>query len=177
MKSDIEKTIRRWKLKRFFSFAKYNDRVHLWEKIGKHPLDKLYIELTQIYLEAKPDERRVIENAVTKNRSIQRQLLIFVRRLAKLIKSKNQLDIVRYGLIGAAIEDKHYDSRDTIISLVILKYAADKVGIDTSALIDEISPIAPPNMSDIYENVKTHPHSSVLHTIKTFGPHDWADRI
>jgi hypothetical protein len=155
---------------------------NMWADIGHHPLDHLFFDLASIYYRASPAERTIIEGffsgktyrfLVTKKLTRLLQLVYFVRRVAKLIDSPSQIDLVRAGLAIASIEGGRYDFRDTIISLIVLRFAAERNGINFLVLIDTIIPVVRPESRSIFLNVKNHSETDMLFTVRRHGPPGW----
>jgi signal transduction histidine kinase len=174
-KSEIFTRLSNWKKLYKANKVEYSP-LNLWEGIGQHPLDNLFISLAQIYLGASFEERRCIE-ALFKDQDKLFELIICIRRLSLQVKSMRDCDLVRLGFILEVVEGGRYDFRDTIVSLILLRYSSEKAGINISLIIDGIINNFAQNLTrltqDILENVRKHSDADVVYTIKEMGPPDW----
>ena len=82
--------------------------------------------------------------------------------------------MVNAGLSIANLVSKKDDFRDIIVSLVILKYAAEKLDIDIRSSMETAMINAIEAFRNILISTLNHNHSSVVWTIKNFGPTEWA---
>jgi hypothetical protein len=155
---------------------------NIWNEVGHHQLDNLFFELASIYDRSSPSEREFIEKffvvkpyPFVQAKKLKRllQLVYFVRRISVLIHSSEQSNLVRTGLIVALIEGGKYDFRDTIVSLLILRYAAERNGVDFLGLLDRVIPLARPESRDVFLNVKNHSDTNMLLTVRRHGPPEW----
>ena len=105
------------------------------------------------------------------------ELIIYVRRIGKLIKSVNDTKWLRLGLAVASIKGAGGEWRDLIVSLVILRYAAERLGIETGPFFDEIMRITNPESRGIFENAIKMGQRNVKDIIKTSSTLDWAGEI
>jgi hypothetical protein len=161
-----------WK-KYFLSNKKqYGDQ--LWEDMIDHPLDILLMKLAELHQEADESQRLVIENFFERKPEWTWQLVLFIRRTAKLLNLSNKDKMVNAGLSIANLVSKIDDFRDIIVSLVILKFAAEKSDMDIKPLLETEMINANEIFRNILASTLNHNHSSVVWTIKNFGPTEWA---
>ena len=63
---------------------------------------------------------------------------LYVRRMGKRLRSADDVEWMRRGLAIAAVEGGRRDYRDTIVSLVLLRYAAEQVDLSFDPLFRQI---------------------------------------
>jgi glyoxylase-like metal-dependent hydrolase (beta-lactamase superfamily II) len=153
--------------------------VGTWEQIGQCAADRRWSELADLYLAADTSRRRQIrEYFGTRPRDLD-EMWIYVRRIGMRLRSADDVDWMRRGLAIAAIEGGRSDYRDTIVSLVLLRYAAERVGISFDPLFRQIqSPeYSTPENQPLFENARTHAAKDVATTVVAFGPQGWVEEV
>lgn len=158
----------------------------VWKDIGTHPVDLRFTALAELYLQSNSEQRQLIRDHFKGQDDRLWEMIFYVRRVAKLIKSEGDVKWLRLGLAAAAIQDGRVDFRDLSMSLSVLQYGAQRVGIDPYPFIDEAIEIAGPSSHnpslwsgyDIFRNIittmeSTRP-SNATFIIQRFGPEDWA---
>ena len=126
--------------------------------------------IAEIYLDANDPQQKEIEDYF-ENRDSERWDIIFeIRELAKQIWLNADTRLLEFGLALAAIEGARSDYRDLIVSLVLLRYAAERSGIEAKSFFDKLHS---DKISSVLKNARDHSNSDVLHTVRTFGPHEW----
>jgi hypothetical protein len=164
-----------WQNDFLFNKKQYGNQV--WEALIENPLDILFMELAELYKAADEGQRLIIEKFFERKPEWTWQLVLFIRRTAKLLNLSNKDKMVNAGWSIANLVSKKDDFRDIIVSLVILKYAADKSDIDIRPSLET----AMINANEVFKNILTstlnHNHSSVVWTVKNFGPTEWANEL
>lgn len=149
------------------SSGSYKDS-EFWMSIGETELDRHLTRLADIFIAAPQSEQQVVRDAVHP-RALW-NLIAFVRRLSILIILTSDPLWLRRALAVAAIEDGRFDFRDLIVSLVIVRAAAEQVGIDHiphfNWCIDSLSPTS----HDSFINARDHSPSDILDILHNFGP-------
>jgi hypothetical protein len=151
------------------------ERVGMWDKLGECDLDRRLARLADIYLSASTTTRKQLRDYFNDKGAELDEMWLYTRRMAKVIKTDQDVAIVRRALAIAAIEGGRRDYRDTIVSLVLLRYGAEQAGIRIDPLFREIQSeefMAPENRS-YFENARTHSPSAIASTIRAFGPEEW----
>src|SRR5262245_32999418 len=97
----------------------------VWANIGTSPLDARITEISELYEEADSQQREVIKNYFDGKDDRVWELILYVRRVAVLISSDQDSKWLRLGITAALIEDARLDYRDLIVSLLLLRYAAE----------------------------------------------------
>lgn len=100
---------------------------------------------------------------------------LYVRRMSARIGSPKDIEWVRRALAIAAIEGGRADYRDTITSLVLLRYGADHSGFSIDPLFKQIQEpefLAPENRP-MFENARTLSGDDVEKIVMTYGPPTW----
>jgi len=164
-----------WKNDFLSNRKQYDNQV--WANLIEHPLDISFIGLAELYQASGEGQRLVIENFFERKPEWTWQLVIFIRRTAKLLNPSNNNKMINAGLSIANLVSKKDDFRDIIVSLIILRFAAEKSGLDIKPSLEK----AMINANDVLRNILTstlnHDHSSVVWTIKNFGPTEWAEEL
>ena len=153
------------------------EQCGLWEWVGSCPADDRITVLADMYLKASPERREQIRAYFRDKGADLAELWVYVRRVALLIRSEEDVLWLRRGLAAAAIEGGGWDFRDTIVSLVILRYAAERAGIRTRPFFDEAIAVAAPESRDIFVNARDHSRADVAYTVREFGPPEWAEEV
>ncbi len=143
----------------------------MWSNAGGRPLDSQLTTLADLYWDATTDQRRQIRDAV--NPRLAWELLAYIRRVAILIENKGDVQWLRRGLAVAAIANGGFDYPDLIISLVILRHGAERVGIKTRKHFNDVIKITETDIHHVLRNARDHAESAVKATIREFGPPQW----
>lgn len=153
----------------------YTD-TSLWQGVGKHPLDLLLLDLAHLYENARQDEKDFIGNIFTNRQHCLWQLVIFIRRMAILVASGKDYELLRYSVDIALIEDARFDFRDLIVSLLILRYAAERANIEIEEMFEDAMKTAKSQITkDVFTNVRNHSREDLMYTIKKSGPPKWVE--
>lgn len=186
-KSNYSQNVDMWKSRYIKNKLTYANSI--WEEIGKHPLDVLLQELGTIHIVSTKEQRSEIKGIFQrKPQSIWQsfldrrpdqtwQLVLFIRRIVKMLTSNNQTELVQIGSAIADITVGLDDFRDILISLAILKFGAERVGIDTAILIDQAISNYSVELGKLLQNLKSWPEETINSSIRDFGPKDWAQRL
>ena len=146
-------------------------RRNFWAKAGERPIDLHLSALADLYWDAADDQRQQIRDAVDPRQSW--ELIAYIRRVATLIDGKGDVQWLRRGLAIAAIENGRNDDRDLVVSLVILRQGAERVGIRTRKQFNDAIKVAERRIHDLLKNARDHRDSDVSFTIREFGPPQW----
>jgi hypothetical protein len=149
----------------------------IWSSVGTHDLDRKLTHLADLYRAAASSQRAVIRGYFDHRRADLDNMWIYVRRVGRLIRSPADIEWLRRGLAIAAIEGGRVDYRDTIVSLVLLRYASERAGIDPRPEFDEAMNLAEECATESFENARDHDDSDVEYTVSAFGPPDWAAEV
>jgi glyoxylase-like metal-dependent hydrolase (beta-lactamase superfamily II) len=147
----------------------------IWEQLGVCDLDRRLSRLADIYLAADSSTRKQIRDYFAGRGGELDEMWTYARRMAALVNSEQDVDLVRRGLAICAIEGGRMDYRDTIVSLVLLRHGGQRAGIQVDRLFREIQReefIAPENKL-YFENARTHSDGAVAATIRAYGPPAW----
>lgn len=148
-----------------------------WAEVGALNLDKRLAELADLYLETGPEKRADIRAFFEGNQACLDEMWLFVRRVAKLLEFESDPKWVRRALAVAEIEGGRVDYRDSIVSLVLLRYGAERVGIDPRPLFDTALLSSPSDFTELLTNARDHASADVQSTVQAFGPCDWSDGL
>lgn len=146
----------------------------IWKDIGRSPLDAKLTALTELFIAANSEQRQLIRDHHEEQHDRLWELIAYIRRVARLIVTKDDVGHLKLGLAAAAIEGGRWDYRDLIVSLVILRFAAERVGIDHVPFFNEaIKTVSMETNEAIFTNARDHSPENVEYTIRSFGPKDW----
>jgi cyclase len=150
-------------------------KIGIWERLGECDLDRRLSKLADLYLSSDTSRRKQIRDYFAGRNGELDEMWIYVRRMGALVRSADDVALIRRGLAIAAIEGARIDYRDTIVSLVLLRRGGERAGIKVDPLFREIQQgefMAPENKPH-FENARTHKPSDVAATIRAFGPPTW----
>jgi cyclase len=154
-------------------------KLAAYQAVGRCDADTRWTRLADLYLRADTQRRKQIRDYFGGRPQDLDDMVLSVRRMAAQLQSVNDIHWLRRGLAVAAIEGGRRDYRDTIVSLVLLRHAAERVDIDFDPLFRQIQAaefIAPENKL-LFENARTHAAADVALTVRRYGPPSWtADR-
>lgn len=153
----------------------FKTEEELWEDIGSNPLDIAFRELSELYLEADYIQKRHIFDSMTNALSLY-DIWYFVRRVGKQIKSASDHKWLETGIAAGMIDGARTDPRDLIVSLVLLRFAAESRGIDTRPFFDRAIQNADEKMVPILKNVRDHGPKDVRYTVRSFGDPEWVSQ-
>jgi hypothetical protein len=149
----------------------------LWSYVGRRKLDQKLTRLAELYRNSPPERRQHVYEFFEGQRARLDEMLIYVRRVALLIQSKQDVDWVQRGFTIATVEGGRVDYRDSIVSLVILRYGAERAGIKTRPFFEEAIRIASPEGRGIFRNARDHSKGDVQYIICKAGPPEWAGEL
>ena len=101
------------------------------------------------------------------------RLVQLIAHTGTRIKLKTDVSLFRHSLGIAVIEGGRHDFRDTTSALMILRYGAERVGIDTAPLFDECEAIANPRGRDILRNVRSRTAKPLADWVVSADPVIW----
>jgi hypothetical protein len=139
-----------------------------WNNVGTNPLDVAFTELSELYLEADSIQRKYIfeEAALAK---LPHNLWYFIRRIAKHIQSPGDTKWLEIGLAASLIDGARADSRDLIVSLVLLRFTAEIHEIDTKLFFDNAIQNSDDKLKPILLNARNHKEPDVHSIAQTLG--------
>ena len=140
----------------------------VWDAIGTHVLDVELTRLADFYGKANADQRRLLRAALSYEASW--TLLIYVRRMALQILATGDVRWLVSALRIASLENARVDYRDSIVSLVIARAAAESVAIDPLPYFDKAISQCDPEMVSTFTNARDHRPADVRDILRAFGP-------
>jgi hypothetical protein len=152
-------------------------KTPLWSYVGRRSLDRKLTLLAELYQDAGSERRQQVYRYFEGKGARLDEMWIYVRRVAMLIRSKRDADWLRRGLTIAAIEGGRVDYRDTIVSLVILRYGSERAGIKTRPFFNEAIPMATKEGQENLRNARDHSRADVEYTVREMGPPQWAAEL
>lgn len=150
-----------------------------WEKIGACEADTRWTELADLYLESDSSRRKQLRDYFAGRFDDLQEMWQYVRRMGARMQSPDDAEWLRRGLVIAAIEGGRVDYRDTIVSLVLLRFGAEQAGIPFDTAFREIQRgefMAPENKPH-FENARTHSPANVVATVREFGSPEMVKRL
>lgn len=162
--------------------AGIDDKNRQWRDIGASPMDARLAAFSELYADADLDQRKIIRDFF-KDEEL-RELEVFVARSARLIETTGDAHWLRRGFAAACIEGGRYDFRDLISSLSILRYGAERAGIEVEPFFHEAVAMSLPSTStkalslqEILLTVKSYPKQTLRDLVREFGPPEWKDEV
>jgi hypothetical protein len=153
-----------------YGFGNDND---MWENVGVSPIDKLFIRLAELYLEVESSQQQALYAYCGRQPKYLENSFYFISRIGLLIHNKADKKWIDIGIAIAMLDGGRADFRDLINSLVLLRYIAEKQGIDARSIFNSYVQTTDGNMKGILENVRDRSKSSMEFTVQTFGPPEW----
>jgi hypothetical protein len=145
----------------------------VWANIGSASLDRFYTELAELYLASNDAQRLMIYTYCGQQYNLIENFWYFIRRIGKLIHSKDDYRWLEIGVASALMDGKRSDYRDLYASLVLLRYASERQGINTKSIFDTFIPSSQEKIKPFLENVRDLGELSVQRIVRDFGPPDW----
>jgi hypothetical protein len=146
---------------------KYKERT-FWKTVGTDPLDIRMTCLADFYIQCNASHRAKLR--VLLHRKPTWHFVAYVRRVALLILSEPEEKWLNRGLAIASLENAEFDFRDSIVSLVILRAAAEKVGLDPVPYFNAAIVDCDPAFVSTLENARDHKPKDVRDLLRMFGP-------
>jgi hypothetical protein len=120
-------------------------KLHSARKIGygkilPSNLDKEFINLASYYLESTNINREKIRSILPDDTLL--LIIGFSDRMCILADRNKDKNYLLYALAAHSIEDFRYDYRENIIRLALIYHVAEKLGLDSNLLFNEISSIS-----------------------------------
>ena len=145
----------------------------VWANVGSIHLDNFFTELATLYIEANDGQRSTLYEYCGRQQAIIENLWYYIRRVGKLIETKDDKKWLELGIACSLLDGGRMDYRDTITSLILLRFAAERKGVETRSTFDNFIQTAQENMKKMLENVRDHPESSIRSSVEYFGPTEW----
>lgn len=154
-------------LRRDAAQQEYADR-EFWDSIGTHVLDVQLSRLANFYGKANATQRRTLRSAL--NPAASWNLLAYVRRMAiQILETKDPRWLIS-ALQIASLENATFDFRDSIVSLVIARAAAESVSIDPLPHFARAISQCDSGMVSTFTNARDHRPSDVRDILRAYGP-------
>jgi len=153
----------------------FKTEEEIWGGIGINPLDIAFFELSESYLEADHLQKKRIFDSIANTPSLY-DIWYFVRRVGRQIRAASDHMWFEIGIAAAMIDGARTDFRDLIVSLVLLRFAAELRGIDTKPFFDHAIQNADEKMGPILKNVRDHRQKDVRYTVRSFGDPEWVSQ-
>jgi hypothetical protein len=152
----------------FYNFRGNN----IWENVGSLSRDIFFTEFAELYIDADAPQRKQISDYFAAH-SLINDLYLYVRRIGKLIQSEQDSRWLQIGIAAAMIDGGRGDYRDLIVSLVLLRFAAEIQGIDPLPFFDDSIQNADEKMRSILTNARDHKESDIHFSVQNSGNPDW----
>ncbi len=156
--------------KLLFKFSSYKD---VWSNIGTSSLDQAFIELSSLYLEADDNQKAILVRYCGKKPVIIESLWQFIRRVGYFINTDEDKRWFEIGLAAAMLDACRFDFRDTVISLVLLRFIAERRGIETKTIFDKFIEISEGHTREALKNARDHSEADILYTLRNCGSSEW----
>ena len=152
---------------------RFKNETDVWGNIGSLPLDKFFIKLAELYLDSSEHQKLELFAYCGQQKYILEYLWYFIRRIGKLIHSKDDKKWLEIGIAGALMDGGRADNRDLIISLLLLRYISENNEINTGAVFDTFIQSAEGFIKGRLEYVRDEVDRQLLITVQKFGPPEW----
>lgn len=139
-----------------------------WKSIGTHPLDVELSRLADFYGKCDATQRSTLRRSL--NAAASWNLLAYVRRMALRILETHDPRWLISALRIASLENAICDYRDSIVSLVIARAAAESVSMDPLPHFAEAISQCEPAMVSTFTNARDHRPRDVRDILRSFGP-------
>lgn len=169
-------------LEKSTSFRKWRSRpqvdyhaVQTWQAIGECATDEYFSDLAELYLKSDSSLRRQLRDYFANKSSDWKDMSLYVRRMGARVQSANDIEWIRRALAIAAIEGGRSNYEETIRSLVLLRFGAERSRINADSLLHQIQMpefISPEN-KPMFESARTQSKPDMLAIVKTLGPTNW----
>ncbi|MFO0977220.1 MAG: hypothetical protein U0996_12530 [Planctomycetaceae bacterium] len=146
---------------------RYNDR-QFWSLIGTHPLDLELDRLAAAYSRCTGTQRQTLRGRVHPTASW--GLIAYVRRMSLRILATGDDAWLTSALLIASLENAMFDFRDSIVSLVIVRAAAEQMLIDVVPHFNKAIKLSSAEMKSNFINARDHKPSDVRDILRAFGP-------
>jgi hypothetical protein len=147
----------------------YPDR-NFWKSVGHGERDRQLTELADCLIRCTLRQKQFFRSAVHDHAIW--NLIAYVRRVAVLLIREREPIWLRRGLEIAILESGRFDYRDSICSLVILRAAAESIGLDPIPDFDKAIRHCDSSMEHILQNARDHLPKDVRDILRMFGPDD-----
>jgi len=142
-------------------------RTEIGKHVGTHPLDLLITRLADFYGQCDFDQKEQLRQMPGARES---WAMLYPRRMAlQVLASADPIWLVR-ALNIASLENGGYDYRDSIVSLVLVRAAAEQAGIDPAEYFNAAIADSDQQMRPHFENARDHRPSDVRDILRYFGP-------
>ena len=145
----------------------------VWANIGLVHLDIFFTELATLYIAANDNQRSTLYEYCGRHQEIIENLWYYIRRVGKLIETKDDKKWLELGIACFLMDGNRFDFRDTITSLILLRFAAERKEIGTHSIFDSFIQSAPENMKEVLKNIRDHSESTMRSSVQYFGPPEW----
>lgn len=135
---------------------------------GDVQLDQQLTQLADLFMNATPRQRETIRSVV-QPRALS-NLLTYIHRVSITLLQEHDTIWLQRALAAAVIIGERCDYRDLIVSLVIVRVAAERVGIDHVPHFNSCIEKYKPSSVEPYTNARDHRPSDVRDILRHFGP-------
>jgi hypothetical protein len=143
------------------------------EKAGTEPLDGAMEALCETYLAGSPEVRRCVRDFCERPQSLHNSLLGYVFRMASVLRRDPNPRWIRLAIAAAAIEDARLDYRDLIVGLIVLRWAAERMGLDSRAEFEALAPLATEGTGKLIAGIPNRSAPEVEHTVRQMTVAEW----
>ncbi|MEM7356461.1 MAG: hypothetical protein AAF657_36940 [Acidobacteriota bacterium] len=157
-----------------------DDKKREWSWIGSSPMDARLAAFSDLYLEAQAEQRQFLQISFTEDELD--KLLHFIARAGLLVEASGDSQWLKRGLAAACIEGSHCEIRETLGSLSLLRFGAERAGIDTGPFFLEavrmLSPSKPRSSTEeLILQVMDYPEEDITGIVRMIGPPTWQDEL
>jgi hypothetical protein len=143
------------------------------EKAGTEPLDVAIAALCDTYLAGGAEVRECVRSFVERPQGFHNTLLNYVFRMASVLRRDPSPRWIRLAIAAAAIEDARLDYRDLIVSLIVLRWAAERMGLDSRAEFEALAPLATEGTGKLIVGIPHRSAPDVENTVRQMTVVEW----
>jgi hypothetical protein len=142
---------------------------------GAEPLDDAIHALCVTYLATDCDGRAVIREFFATQRPFCYNLLNYVFRMATALRRDPRSAHVRGALVATAIEDAREDYRDSIVALLVLRWAAARMAVDPAPEFEAVAAVAGETTARLIRDVAQRHVSQAEQAAQQMTAKTWRD--
>jgi hypothetical protein len=149
---------------------RYDDQIA--ENSSTERIDELFSDFADLYSDSSREQKSEIFDYFA-DKKIRFDFWIYIQRIAMLIESRDDGKWLQRGLAAALMDGGRGEWKELYITLPMLRYGAERVGIDVKAYFDEAFKFANQPIISVFKHALTE--DEYRFTIQTSGPEEWAN--
>jgi len=143
------------------------------EKAGTEPMDVAIAALCDTYLAGSAQVRECVRSFVERPQAFHNTLLNYVFRMASALRRDPNPRWIRLAIAATAIEDARLDYRDLIVSLIVLRWAAERRGLCPRGEFEALAVLATEATGKLIAGIPQRSASEVENTVRQMTVVEW----